>query len=199
DYPYAVAQTPETPTEEPATEETTAEVAQNAETEAAPAESEETEEAPAEASNEESTPEAPTESPARGYAGPTPIEAPSINELPDVIIDDFEAAIAHTVLEFNEGDIVVGTVVSVDADGAMVDIGYKSEGLIPTEELSIRNQVDPSQIVVLGEKVEALVLNKEDDEGRLILSKKRAQYERAWGRIQEVARSESTVQGTGIE
>src|SRR5688572_28757063 len=195
----SVDQTPETPAEETATEETTAEVAQNAETEAAPAESEETEEAPAEASNEESTPEAPTESPARGYAGPQPIEAPSIADLPDEIIDDFEAAIAHTVLEFNEGDIVVGTVVSVDADGAMVDIGYKSEGLIPIEELSIRNQVDPSEIVSVGERLEALVLNKEDDEGRLILSKKRAQYERAWGRIQEVADAGETVKGTVIE
>ena len=137
--------------------------------------------------------------PAAESAGPTPIEAPSIDTLPDEIVDDFEAAIAHTVLEFNEGDIVVGTVVSVDADGAMVDIGYKSEGLIPTEELSIRNQVDPTEIVKVGEKVEALVLNKEDDEGRLILSKKRAQYERAWGRVQELAESNTTVKGTVIE
>jgi small subunit ribosomal protein S1 len=132
------------------------------------------------------------------YTGPAPIEARSLDELPDEIVD-FEAAIAHTVLEFNEGDIVIGTVVSVDSDGAMVDIGYKSEGLIPTEELSIRNQVDPSQIVAVGERVEALVLNKEDDEGRLILSKKRAQYERAWGRIQQISETQTTVSGTVIE
>ncbi|HLT96603.1 MAG TPA: 30S ribosomal protein S1 [Acidimicrobiia bacterium] len=159
---------------------------------------EDTDEAPASEAEEAPEPTAAAPEP-RQPAGPTPIEAPSISELPDEIIDDFEAAIEHTVLEFNEGDIVVGTVVSVDADGAMVDIGYKSEGLIPTEELSIRNQVDPSQIVQLGERVEALVLNKEDDEGRLILSKKRAQYERAWGRIQELADSGETVKGTVIE
>ncbi|HEX7100267.1 MAG TPA: 30S ribosomal protein S1 [Acidimicrobiia bacterium] len=193
-----VDETPETPAEE-AAEETTAEVAESEETDEAPAASEETEEAPAEASNTESTPEAPTQTSARQPAGPTPIEAPSIADLPDEIIDDFEAAIAHTVLEFDEGDIVVGTVVSVDADGAMVDIGYKSEGLIPTEELSIRNNVDPGEIVQVGERVEALVLNKEDDEGRLILSKKRAQYERAWGRIQEIADRGETVKGTVIE
>ena len=205
----AVDQTPETPAEETAAEDTAAEVAEGTESEAAPAESEETaeasseseeaEEAPAEASNEESTPEAPSESTEREPAGPKPIEAPKISELPDEIIDDFEAAIAHTVLEFDEGDIVVGTVVSVDADGAMVDIGYKSEGLIPTEELSIRNNVDPKEIVQVGDRVEALVLNKEDDEGRLILSKKRAQYERAWGRIQEIADRGETVKGTVIE
>ncbi len=134
------------------------------------------------------------------HGGPKAISAPDLSELPDDIdVDDFEAAIAATVLEFKEGDIVEGTVVSVDADGAMIDIGYKSEGLIPSEELSIRNNVPPSQVVSVGERVEALVLNKEDDEGRLILSKKRAQYERAWGQIQTLADQDRTVRGTVIE
>ena len=127
------------------------------------------------------------------------IVAPDLSDLPDDIADDFEAAIAATVLEFKEGDIVEGTVVGVDQEGAMVDIGYKSEGLIPAEELSIRNNVDPREVISLGERVEAVVLNKEDDEGRLILSKKRAQYERAWGRIQQLAAENSTVTGTVIE
>jgi small subunit ribosomal protein S1 len=125
--------------------------------------------------------------------------APDLSDLPDDIGDDFERAIEATVLEFKEGDIVEGSVVSVDADGAMVDIGYKSEGLIPTRELSIRNNVDPKDAVAVGDRVEAVVLNKEDDEGRLILSKKRAMYERAWGRIQEVANEGGTVEGTVIE
>src|SRR3546814_1263100 len=71
-------------------------------------------------------------------------------------------------------------VVKVDRDEVLLDIGYKSEGVIPSRELSIRNDVDPNEIVSLGDKIEALVLTKEDKEGRLILSKKRAQYERAW-------------------
>jgi small subunit ribosomal protein S1 len=131
--------------------------------------------------------------------GPAAIVAPDLSDLPDDIEDDFEAAIAATVIEFKEGDIVEGTVVGVDQDGAMVDIGYKSEGLIPTEELSIRKNVDPHTVVSIGERVEALVLNKEDDEGRLIMSKKRAQYERAWGRIQRITDSGETVKGTVIE
>ena len=125
-------------------------------------------------------------------------ESPSSEEPPDEM-DDFEAAINQTVVGFREGDIVEGKVVSVDADGAMVDVGYKSEGLIPTEQLSIRANIDPSTIVSVGDKVEALVLNKEDDEGRLILSKKRAQYERAWGRVQETTEAGGTVKGTVIE
>jgi small subunit ribosomal protein S1 len=132
-------------------------------------------------------------------AGREALVAPDLSDLPDDIGDDFERAIEATVLEFKEGDIVEGTVVSVDADGAMVDIGYKSEGLIPTRELSIRNNVDPTDSVKAGERVEAVVLNKEDDEGRLILSKKRAMYERAWGRIEQVANEDGTVEGTVIE
>lgn len=125
--------------------------------------------------------------------------APDISELPDDIADDFEKAIEATVLKFKEGDIVEGEIVSVDAEGAMVDIGYKSEGLIPTRELSIRNNIDPKDIVAVGDRVEAVVLDMEDDEGRMILSKKRAMYERAWGRIQQVADADETVEGTVIE
>ncbi|HEX6946205.1 MAG TPA: 30S ribosomal protein S1 [Acidimicrobiia bacterium] len=120
-------------------------------------------------------------------------------ELPDDIADDFEAAIEATVLQFREGDIVKGVVVGVDAEGAMVDVGYKSEGLIPARELSIRNNVDPREEVEVGEEVEAVILDMEDDEGRMILSKKRAMYERAWGRIQTIADEGGTVEGTVIE
>jgi len=125
--------------------------------------------------------------------------APDLSDLPDDIGDDFEKAIEATVLEFKEGDIVEGTIVNVDSEGALVDIGYKSEGFIPTRELSIRNNIDPAEMVSVGDRVESVVLDKEDDEGRLILSMKRAMYERAWGRIQKVSDEEGTVEGTVIE
>src|ERR1700758_2751833 len=97
-----------------------------------------------------------------------------------------EEAIDRTIVEFDDGDIVKGTVVKVDRDEVLLDIGFKSEGVIPARELSIRHDVDPSEVVTLGEEIEALVLQKEDKEGRLVLSKKRAQYERAWGTIEKV-------------
>jgi small subunit ribosomal protein S1 len=147
----------------------------------------------------ETAPPAPAPEDPVPTSGPAVIVPTSVESLPDDIADDFEAAIARSVIEFKEGDIVEGTVVSVDADGAMVDVGYKSEGLIPTEELSIRASIDPSTIVSVGDKIEALVLNKEDDEGRLILSKKRAQYERAWGQVQKLTDQGGTVKGTVIE
>ncbi|MGI9034067.1 MAG: 30S ribosomal protein S1 [Acidimicrobiales bacterium] len=111
----------------------------------------------------------------------------------------FEDAIAGTIVNFDDGDIVTGEVVKVDQDEVLLDIGYKSEGVIPSRELSIRHDVDPGQIVSLGDRIEALVLTKEDKEGRLILSKKRAQYERAWGTIEQIKETGGVVSGPVIE
>ncbi|MBJ7381448.1 MAG: S1 RNA-binding domain-containing protein, partial [Acidimicrobiia bacterium] len=102
-------------------------------------------------------------------------------------------AIDATLVEFEEGGLVSGIVVKIDADEVLLDIGFKSEGIIPKKELSIRNDVNPSEIVSIGERIEALVLQKEDKEGQLILSKKRAQYERAWGTIEKVKAEEGIV------
>ena len=121
-----------------------------------------------------------------------------------VVVDDlgdmsFDDAISGTIVAFEDGDIVTGTVVKVDQDEVLLDIGFKSEGVIPNRELSIRNDVDPSEIVSLGEVIEALVLQKEDKEGRLVLSKKRAQYERAWGEIEREKERDGVVKGPVIE
>jgi small subunit ribosomal protein S1 len=111
----------------------------------------------------------------------------------------FDEAIDQTLVAFDEGDIVKGTVVKVDNDEVLLDIGYKSEGVIPVRELSIRHDVDAHDVVKLGDEIEALVLQKEDKEGRLILSKKRAQYERAWGSIEQIKESGGVVRGPVIE
>ena len=113
--------------------------------------------------------------------------------------DDFLAAIDATIKYFNDGDIVEGTIVKVDRDEVLLDIGYKTEGVIPSRELSIKHDVDPNEVVGVGDSVEALGLQKEDKEGRLILSKKRAQYERAWGTIEKVKEEDGVVEGQVIE
>ena len=104
-----------------------------------------------------------------------------------------------TIMTFEEGDIVTGTVVRVDKDEVLVDIGYKSEGVVPANELSIRKSVDPAEEVSVGDVVDALVLTKEDADGRLILSRKRARFERAWQRIEKAAEEGTPVSGTVIE
>jgi len=121
-----------------------------------------------------------------------------------VVFDDlgsqsFSDAVDATIVEFDDGDIVSGKVVKIDSDEVLLDIGYKSEGVIPSRELSIRNDIDPNEVVQLGEDLEALVLQKEDKDGRLILSKKRAQYERAWGTIEAVKEKDGIVSGPVIE
>ncbi|MDX6286466.1 MAG: small subunit ribosomal protein [Frankiales bacterium] len=113
--------------------------------------------------------------------------------------EDFLAAIDETIKYFNDGDIVDGVIVKVDRDEVLLDIGYKTEGVIPSRELSIKHDVDPNDVVKVGDNVEALVLQKEDKEGRLILSKKRAQYERAWGTIEKIKDEDGIVTGTVIE
>src|SRR2546427_8474866 len=124
---------------------------------------------------------------------------------PKVAVNDigseeaFLAAIDETIKYFNDGDIVEGTLVKVDRDEVLLDIGYKTEGVIPSRELSIKHDVDPHDVVKSGEHIEALVLQKEDKEGRLILSKKRAQYERAWGTIEKIKDEDGVVTGTVIE
>src|SRR4026209_153932 len=111
------------------------------------------------------------------------------------LIPDYDAAFP----EINEGEVVHGTVVRVDKDEVLVDIGYKSEGVIPVAELSIRRSVNPADEVSVGEEIDALVLTKEDAEGRLILSRKRARFELAWKRIEAAAESGEPVIGRVIE
>src|SRR5947209_16762667 len=124
---------------------------------------------------------------------------------PQVAVNDigseeaFLAAIDETIKYFNDGDIIEGTVVKIDRDEVLLDVGYKTEGVIPSRELSIKHDVDPNEVVAVGDTVEALVLQKEDKEGRLILSKKRAQYERAWGDVERIKEADGVVTGTVIE
>jgi small subunit ribosomal protein S1 len=130
-------------------------------------------------------------------ASTTPKQQIAVNDIGTE--EDFLAAIDKTIKYFNDGDIVEGTIVKVDRDEVLLDIGYKTEGVIPSRELSIKHDVDPNEVVKVGDEVEALVLQKEDKEGRLILSKKRAQYERAWGTIEALKEKDEPVKGTVIE
>ena len=128
---------------------------------------------------------------------PRPVEGSDglLLEVDGQIVPNYDA----TLVQFDEGDVVSGQVVRIDKDEVLVDIGYKSEGVIPSNELSIRKSVDASEEVELGEEVDALVLTKEDQNGRLIISRKRARFEKAWRRIERAAESGEPVEGTVIE
>jgi small subunit ribosomal protein S1 len=148
---------------------------------------------------EEAAPPVPDEA-----ASPVPAEGIPVVATPEPVGEDYTPeelvqAMEASLRDFKDGDIMEGVVVKIDRDEILLDIGYKSEGVIPSKELSIRHDVDPNEVVTVGDRIEALVLQKEDKEGRLILSKKRAQYERAWGRIEETMASGQTIKGPVIE
>jgi small subunit ribosomal protein S1 len=104
-----------------------------------------------------------------------------------------------TIVDFDEGDILKGRVVKIDKDEVLVDVGFKSEGVIPMNELSIRNSVKPDEVLSLEEEIEIMVLQKEDQDGRLILSKKRAEVEKSFDKIESVYQNDETVEGQVIE
>src|ERR1700759_2880622 len=116
-------------------------------------------------------------------------------EVDGKVVPNYDA----TIHPFQEGDVVTGHVVRIDNDEVLVDIGYKSEGVIPANELSIRKSVDPREEVSLGEEVDAMVLTKEDQDGRLTMPKKRARFEKAWRRIEPAPGSGEPVIGSVIE
>ena len=127
--------------------------------------------------------------------GYTPREI-AVNDLDGKTLEE---AFADSMVEVEDGQLVAGTVVKVDREEALLDIGFKSEGVIPRRELSLRNDVAVDELVNVGDQIQALVIQKEDKDGRLILSKKRAQYEKAWGDIQKVKDNDGMVKGLVIE
>jgi small subunit ribosomal protein S1 len=136
------------------------------------------------------------EKPTASLETPTGVEDGVWTTGPDgELVPDYDS----TFPTINEGEVVHGTVVRVDKDEVLVDIGYKSEGVIPVAELSIRRNVNPADEVAVGEEIDALVMTKEDAEGRLILSKKRARFELAWKAIEAAETSGEPVNGRVIE
>ncbi len=124
----------------------------------------------------------------------------NVVEIPDdAKPEDFPDLLEKTIVTFNTGDVIEGTVVRIDRSEVFLDVGYKSEGVIPSRELAVKKSVNPNDILKVGEKVKALVLDKEDDEGRLLLSVKRALFEKAWADIQDIADNNKSVKGLVIE
>lgn len=98
---------------------------------------------------------------------------------------------ALVVLE--EGKVVRGVVVHIDREGVLVDVGTKSEGIVPPNELS-RDSRRAEHGIEVGQEIDVYVLNTDDDEaGQLILSKKRADFEKAWDRVIEAQKAQETI------
>jgi len=118
-------------------------------------------------------------------------EAPAAPEASQEAPDSMEA-----VKMLSAGDVVPGRVVAVrDGEGVMVDVGYKSEGLVPLNELARRSVSDPLSLVKVGDEIMVQVLKLEGEEGTLILSKRRADEEHTWGSLQAASATGEPVTG----
>ena len=90
-----------------------------------------------------------------------------------------------TLEPLNLYEVVTGTVVKINSDEVMVDVGGKSEGIIPIKELSFQKDPDVEEIVKVGDEIQVMVIKMENNEGHMVLSKKRADQEKAMDTLQE--------------
>ncbi|MDT8718929.1 30S ribosomal protein S1 [Clostridium sp. 19966] len=100
-------------------------------------------------------------------------------------MEDFMDAINASMKKIHAGDLVNGTVISVKEDEVLVNIGYMTDGIITREELSYDNKLSASEIVKAGDEIYALVLEINDGEGNVSLSKKAADSLKVWEDLKE--------------
>jgi 4-hydroxy-3-methylbut-2-enyl diphosphate reductase len=100
---------------------------------------------------------------------------------------------------FRRGDIIRGTVVQINNGEVLVDVGAKSEGIIPLSELSYRRIERPEEVVKVGDELEVYVIRPENEEGHPILSKRRADRKRAWERLEEAYESGGVIEAQASE
>ena len=106
---------------------------------------------------------------------------------------DFDQQFKQSMRGLQEGDVITGTVMRVDREGVLVDVGAKSEGIIRLHELSREGNVNPNDVVKVGEKIKVYVLEPENQDGNPILSKKRADFEQAWEKVQQAKETGETL------
>ena len=144
------------------------------------------------------TPAPPAETPAPVAAAPeTPAApvaaAPAVDEFAQAMQDMDEVSKRYDRKPLQEGDVVIGIVMHVDREGVLVDVGAKSEGIIRLSEISRDPGVNPEDVVKAGDKISVFVLEPENQDGNPILSKKRADFEQAWVRVQQAKESGETL------
>jgi small subunit ribosomal protein S1 len=133
----------------------------------------------------------------QGFTGETYGQTLSMDELEseedayadDPVYDQFRALIDETAIDVREQDIVEGRVLRVDEDHVVVDIGYKSDGIVPRDQFG-DVELRP------GDTVEVYLERKEDRDGQLVLSKERADEVRRWQRVEEIYENEEVIEGT---
>jgi small subunit ribosomal protein S1 len=107
-------------------------------------------------------------------------------------LEDFLKAIDESMKTYNVGDSVKGTVVQIDREGVLLDIGCKTEGFIPKKEVSARRNIDINDVVSIGQSIDASVISI-DSEGQYVLSMKEAEVEAIWSQVEAIYNSDNNV------
>jgi small subunit ribosomal protein S1 len=107
--------------------------------------------------------------------------------------EEFAALLDKYDYRFSPGDIVPGTVFSIEPNGALIDIGAKTSAFIPIQEMSINRIEQPEEVLLNNETREFFILSEENEEGQLTLSIRRIEYMRAWERVRQLQQEDATV------
>lgn len=107
--------------------------------------------------------------------------------------EEFAALLDQYDYHFSPGDLVAGTVFSIEPKGALIDIGAKTAAFIPVAELSINRVDNPDEILQANETREFFILTDENEDGQLTLSIRRIEYMRAWQRVRQLQEEDATV------
>lgn len=91
--------------------------------------------------------------------------------------------------DIKEGEIIQGTIVGIDGDNVVVDLGFKSDGTIPKSEFSATEEIK------IGSKIDIVIESVEDEEGNLVLSKKRADFLKSWAKVMDAYKNDRVLQG----
>lgn len=109
-------------------------------------------------------------------------------------MDDFAKALEKHDYQFQKGQIVRGKVFQIDHDGAYVDIGGKSSAFLPQDEASLRAVTDLSEVLPINEELEFLIIQDQDAEGQVTISRKQLEVRQIWDKLLEMQENSQTVQ-----
>lgn len=102
---------------------------------------------------------------------------------------EFEELVTKSFKNIREGEIIKGKIVAIDGDNVVLEVGFKSDGLIPKSEFTATEELK------IGNSVEIVIESKEDEEGNLVLSKKRADFLKMWEKVKNAFTDETVIQG----
>ena len=107
----------------------------------------------------------------------------------DVVSEDEETRYKSTLVNFNEKEIITGRIIGINEKDVLIDIGFKSEGIID------RNEFSENNIPEVGEKIEVFLEKIEDESGKTILSKEKADFLTRWKELREIFENETIIKG----